>query len=148
MKVTLFIFSINLVTNSLFSLFLPFVETILGDLVTRNIFVFCLQRVALYFEDMPNSIDFYKMIFLHVVLASIIVPYQIQMNPLDDYAVVTGNHQSKLREVKRGIKFSQVGLPRKNLTYVRYFVRVILSRVLLISEYLLQLWPIFLFNTP
>ena len=35
-----------------------------GDLVTRNIFVFCLKRVALYFKGMPNSIDFYKEGFL------------------------------------------------------------------------------------
>ena len=29
-----------------------------GDLVARNSFPFCLQRVALYFKGMPNSIDF------------------------------------------------------------------------------------------
>ena len=29
-------------------------------LVTRNISVFCLQRVALYFKAIPNSINFYK----------------------------------------------------------------------------------------
>ena len=45
-----------------------------GGLVTRNISAFCLYRVALYFKAMPNSIDFYKGIFLHVVPARIIVP--------------------------------------------------------------------------
>ena len=38
-----------------------------GGLVTRNISVFCLQRVALYFKAIPSSIDFYKEIFLHVI---------------------------------------------------------------------------------
>ena len=42
-----------------------------GGLVTRNIFAFCLQRVALYFKGMPNSIDFLKecsyMLFLFVL---------------------------------------------------------------------------------
>ena len=33
----------------------------------RNISVFCLWRVALYFKPMPNSIDFYKGIFLYVI---------------------------------------------------------------------------------
>ena len=40
----------------------------------RNISVFCLWRVALYFKAMPNSIDFYKEIFLHVIPVCIIVP--------------------------------------------------------------------------
>ena len=43
------------------------------DLVTRNIFDFCL--VALYFKAMPNSIDFYKIIFWHVIPVHIIVPW-------------------------------------------------------------------------
>ena len=46
-----------------------------GGLVTRNISVSCLQRVALYFKGMPNSIDFHKKIFLHVIPARIIVPW-------------------------------------------------------------------------
>ena len=45
-----------------------------GDLVTRNISVFCLKRVKLYFKGMPNSIDFYKRIFLHVIPAYVILP--------------------------------------------------------------------------
>ena len=44
-----------------------------GGLVTRNSFAFCLERVARYFKDMPNSIDFYKRIFLHVIPACILV---------------------------------------------------------------------------
>ena len=48
-----------------------------GFLVTRNISVFCLWRVALYFKVMSNSTDFYKRIFLHVIPAPIIVPCMI-----------------------------------------------------------------------
>ena len=43
-------------------------------LVTRNISVFCLLRVALCFKTMLNSIDFYGGIFLLVILVRIIVP--------------------------------------------------------------------------
>ena len=46
-----------------------------GGLVTRNISVFCLYRVALYFEPKPNPIDFYKGIFLHVIPVRVIVPW-------------------------------------------------------------------------
>ena len=45
-----------------------------GGLVTRNISVFCLERVALYFKLMPNSIDFCKEILLHVIPVRVIVP--------------------------------------------------------------------------
>ena len=45
-----------------------------GGLVTRNSFTFCLQRVLLYFKGMPNSIHFYKRIFLHVIPVRITVP--------------------------------------------------------------------------
>ena len=45
-----------------------------GGLVTRNIFVFCLQWNALYFKAMPNSRDLYKGTFLHVIPVRIIVP--------------------------------------------------------------------------
>ena len=40
-----------------------------GGLITRNISVFCLQRVALLLKYVPNSIDFYMfyMLFLLVV---------------------------------------------------------------------------------
>ena len=41
----------------------------------KNISVFCLQWVQLYFKVMPNSRDFYKGIFLHVVPVRIIVPW-------------------------------------------------------------------------
>ena len=47
----------------------------MGSLVTRNISVFCLLQVALYFKAMPNSIDFYKGIFLHVIPVRIIVSF-------------------------------------------------------------------------
>ena len=45
------------------------------SLVTRNISAFCLKRVALYFKAMPNSIDFGKGIFLHVIPVRIIAPW-------------------------------------------------------------------------
>ena len=45
-----------------------------GGLVMRKFSVFCLQRVALQFKAMPNSIDFHKGIFLHVIPVRIIVP--------------------------------------------------------------------------
>ena len=38
-------------------------------MLTKNISVFSLQRVALYFKGMLNSINFYKIIFLHVIYA-------------------------------------------------------------------------------
>ena len=38
-----------------------------GGLVTRIFSVFCLKRVTLNFKAMPNSMDFYKGIFLHVI---------------------------------------------------------------------------------
>ena len=44
-----------------------------GGLVKRNISAFCLQRVALYFKAMLNSIDFHKGIFLHGIPVCIIV---------------------------------------------------------------------------
>ena len=41
----------------------------------RNVSFYLLQRVTLFFKDMPNSIDFYKRIFLHVIPVRIIVPW-------------------------------------------------------------------------
>ena len=46
-----------------------------GGLATINISVLYLYRVALYFKAMPNSIGFYKGIFLHVIPVRIIVPW-------------------------------------------------------------------------
>ena len=48
-----------------------------GGLVTRNVFVFCLYQVALYVKGMLSSIDFYKIIFLHVFPVRTIVPLGI-----------------------------------------------------------------------
>ena len=45
-----------------------------AGLITRNISGFCLWPVALYFKNMPNLIDFYKTIFLHVIPVCVIVP--------------------------------------------------------------------------
>ena len=71
----------NLVTSLLSSLFLTFHRNQkqesnsqqVGGLVTRNSFVFLV--IALYFKGIPNSIDFYKRIFLHVIPVRIIVPW-------------------------------------------------------------------------
>ena len=65
-----------------FILFLPFYANQkqesgsqqVGCLVARNVSVFCFWRVALYFKAIPNSIDFYKGIFLNVIPVRIIVP--------------------------------------------------------------------------
>ena len=40
----------------------------------RNISAFCLQRITLYFKGIPNSEDFDKGIFLHVIPVRIIIP--------------------------------------------------------------------------
>ena len=81
MKIIVTIIPTYLVTNLLLSSFFSFLTNQkqesdfqqVGGLVTE-IFVFCLQRVALYFKAMLNSIDFYKGIFLHVIPVRIIVP--------------------------------------------------------------------------
>ena len=49
-----------------------------GCLVTRFISAFCLHRVSLYFKAMPNSLDFYKGIFLHVIPVRITVACSTQ----------------------------------------------------------------------
>ena len=46
-----------------------------GSIVTRNISVFCSQQVALVFRGIPNSTDFHKRIFWHVIHAHVIVPW-------------------------------------------------------------------------
>ena len=82
MKTTVAILLKDLVANSFVSSFCPFLQTKsdfqqVGGLVTINIYVFCLQRVAVYFKYMPNSIGLYKGIFIHVILDGIIVPCMI-----------------------------------------------------------------------
>ena len=80
MKIIVTIFSTDLVPT--FTLFLSFLTSQkkesdfqqVGGLVMRNISVFCLSRVTFYFKAMPNSIDFYKGIFLEVIPLRIIVP--------------------------------------------------------------------------
>ena len=73
MKIIVTIISTNLVANLLFSFFCSRLQTknknqVFGKLVVwhREIFLFT-ESVALYFKDMPNSIDFYKGMFLHVI---------------------------------------------------------------------------------
>ena len=89
MKIIVSIIPTDLVINS-FKLFLSFLTNQKqesgfqqgGGLVTGNISVFCLWRVALYFKAMPNSIKFYKGIFLHVIPVRIIVPWDNQRRTL------------------------------------------------------------------
>ena len=81
MKIIVTIIPTDLVTNLFLSVFLLFLTNQkqesgfhqVGGLVKRNISVFCLQQVALYFKAMLNSIDFYKGIFRHVNPVHIIV---------------------------------------------------------------------------
>ena len=47
---------------------------LLSSFCSRNIPVFSLKLIALYFRAMANSIDFYKEFFLHVIPVGIIVP--------------------------------------------------------------------------
>ena len=80
-KIVVTIILSDLVTNSLLLSFCPFLQTKkpesgaqqVGGLVTRNTSVFCLKGVALYFKAMPNSIDFYKGIFLNGIPVRVIV---------------------------------------------------------------------------
>ena len=60
-----------------------------GGLVTRNISAFCLQRVALDSKAMPNSVNFYKGIFLHDIPVCIVVPcFEISLeNNLAQYFI-------------------------------------------------------------
>ena len=87
----------------------------LGGLVTKNISVFCLGRVALYFKAVPNSIDFYKykaMLTYHLsvsLLCSMISSSHITMDFFSDIAysqerkgpwlfvTVTSNHSRSIR---------------------------------------------------
>ena len=83
MKIIVTITLTDLVKSSLLSSFCPFLANQkqesgfqqVGGLVTRNISVFCLYRVGLYFKAMSNSIDFYIGIFLHVIPVRVIVPW-------------------------------------------------------------------------
>ena len=62
-----------------------------GGLVMRNISVFCLLRVALYFKATPNSINFYKGIFLHVIPVPITVPWLTDYNMRNTFLANTQN---------------------------------------------------------
>ena len=79
MKIIVTIIPTDLVANSLLSFFCPFLQTknknhVFSKFVIcyQEIFVFCLQRVALYFKAMLNSIEFYKGIFLHTISVCIL----------------------------------------------------------------------------
>ena len=48
---------------------------VIDGLVKKNISVFCLRWIALYFKSMPNPAEFYKRIFLNVIAVCIIVPW-------------------------------------------------------------------------
>ena len=82
MKIILTITSTDLVTKSLLSSFFLKLQSKkesgfqqIGGLVTRKISVFCLYQVTPYFKALPNSIDFYKGIFLHIIHVRIIVTW-------------------------------------------------------------------------
>ena len=56
-----------------FMLFLPFLtnqkqESGFHGLATGNNYVFCLYRVAFYLKAMPNSIDFYEIIPVRIIV--------------------------------------------------------------------------------
>ena len=46
--------------------------------------LFVYMRVAIYFKGMPNSIDFYKRILLHVIPVRIIVPCYEELIPSNE----------------------------------------------------------------
>ena len=81
-KIIVTISPADVVTNSLSCFFCPFFQTKrqeqslqkVGGGVTRNFSVFQLQQAVLYFKAIPNLIDFYRGIFLHVGPVCIIVP--------------------------------------------------------------------------
>ena len=62
------------VTNQVLFLFCPFEETRNNYQNFRLTSEFFLWRVQLYFKVIPNSIGFYKGIFLDVVVSGIVVP--------------------------------------------------------------------------
>ena len=81
MKIILTIIPTDLVTNSLLSSFClsykPKTRIRFSAIWwsgSENVSVFFLKRVALHFTAMPNSTDFYKGIFLHIIPVRIIVP--------------------------------------------------------------------------
>ena len=76
MKIIVATIPTDLVTNLFLYFFLSFLTyhkqesgfQQIGGLVTRNICIFCLERVVLYFKAMPNSIEFFKEIFIYVII--------------------------------------------------------------------------------
>ena len=91
----------DLVTNSLLLYFFSFLtnqkqqlgfQQVVG-LVTRIISVFCLKRVGLYFEAMQNSRNFYKGVFLHVILVCITVLWDMSnfLKKVKDFALSSSN---------------------------------------------------------
>ena len=84
MKTIVTIISTNLLKDFSEFVFIPFFSSAknqskksnirqVGDLVKKNISVFSLQLVALYFKNISNLIDFYKGTFSHVIPVRIIV---------------------------------------------------------------------------
>ena len=86
MKRSVTIIPTDLVTNSLLSSLCLFLQTKNKIRFSASWWsgnekyfcFFCLQRVALYFKVMPNLINFYEAIFLHVIPFRIIVPWYTQ----------------------------------------------------------------------
>ena len=93
------------------------------SVVTRNISVFCLYRVALYFKAMPNSIDFYKGIFLHVIPVRMIVPCfkeHLQAAVSARFLFYESNHQKVLKKMLWKIWENSQENVRKSIYFLKF----------------------------
>ena len=89
-KIIVAIIPTDLVTNSLLFSFCPFLQTRKKVRFSASWFsgnkkyfsIFCLQRVTLYFKPMPNSTNFYKEFFLHVIPVGMIVLWFLSLASL------------------------------------------------------------------
>ena len=78
-----------------------------GGLVTGNNSVFCLQRVTLYLKAKPNSIDFHKGIFLHVLTFSY-CSYYSSIVPFTSFVPVGTSYKINFSNVVFGFFSSKV----------------------------------------
>ena len=71
----------------------------------KDISIFCLWWVAFYFTEMPNSIEFYKGIFLHKNPVCIIVSCQLASTTFfRDTILNIPINRSVIKEVKMTLK--------------------------------------------
>ena len=82
-----------------------------GGLLTRNITDLCLERVLFYFKAMPNSAEFYKGVFLHVIPIRIIVPWQCYWQMRKKLNLWFLNMKLKMRKLNKSRTQSKVALP-------------------------------------